>query len=458
MPAPSARHPSARKPPLAPGAAPVLGHVPLLRRLGMIPALEQLRRELGDVFMLRLGPQRMTVVSQPEGIERIFVSNKPNYGKQRSYAGPRLLLGDGLVTLDGEPWRVRRRLVQPHFHRAKLEAMVEGMVEVIAAYLVGLRARLPSGGVVDVHREMVELTLDIVANALFGPGLVRGREISYELLLASVEVMSERVSGLALPLWIPTPANRRFRRTLAALDETVFGIIAKARARPERAPTLLGMLLDSVDEDSGERLPDRAIRDEVMTLFVAGHETTALMMTWLFALTGGREEVWATIQDELDAQLHGRIPRFAELAQLSYLRQTFDETLRMRPAVAALSRDVIADDELLGYHVGAGEFVMPYIFGVHHREDLWDEPTRFRPERFAKDAAAARPKYAYVPFAAGPRMCIGNNFALAEGALIVAMLLQQAEWTREPGQQIEPLALGTVRPSAPVKVRVRWKT
>ncbi|MFO7563040.1 MAG: cytochrome P450 [Enhygromyxa sp.] len=451
--------PSAPRPPRAPGAAPLLGHLPMLRKLGLLPALEQLHAELGDVFTLRLGPRSMIVVAGPEGMERIFVSKVRNYTKHRAYAPIREFLGDGLVTLEGDPWRVRRRLIQPHFHRARLEQMVEGMVEVIDAWLADLRRRLPSGGVIDIHREMVALTLDIVFNALFGPGLARGGEVRYEVLSDSIQVMNERVEGVPVPLWIPTARNRRFKRTLAELDANVFAIIAAARRRAEPIPTLLGMLLETVDDQTGEPLPDRAIRDEVMTLYVAGHETTALMLTWLFALTGERSDVWGGIEDELHRTLGGRVPRFAELPGLVYLRAVIDETLRMRPAVAALSRDVVADDELMGYRLEAGEFVLPYFFGLHHHPDLWDEPRRFDPGRFAPEAqsASARHKWSYMPFAAGPRMCIGNNFALAEGALIISMLLQRAEWTLEPGQQIEPVAAGTVRPSAPVNVRVRWK-
>lgn len=452
---------SARRPPRAPGATPLLGHIPMLRKLGLLPALDRLHAELGDVFELRLGPKSMIVVVQPEAIERIFVSNVRNYDKQSSYAPIRDFLGEGLVTLDHEPWRPRRRLLQPHFHRARLEAMVEGMVAVVDAWLDDLRRRLPSGGVIDMHREMVGLTLDIVVNALFGPGLARGGEVGYESLTDSVIVMNERVDGVPLPLWIPTARNRRFKRTLATLDALVFAIIAAARRRseadPSALPTLLGMLLDTVDDETGERLPDRTIRDEVMTLFVAGHETTALMLTWLFALTGGRTDVWTAIEDELERTLHGRTPRFAELAQLVYLRAVIDETLRMRPAVAALTRDVLADDELSGHRVVAGDFVLPYIFGLHHHRDLWDQPQRFDPGRFAAGADDRRERWSYIPFSAGPRMCIGNNFALAEGALILALALQRAEWTLEPGQRIEPLATGTVRPSGPVHVRVRWK-
>jgi cytochrome P450 len=445
-----------RRPSRAPGGVPVLGHIPLLRKLGLVPALDRFHAQLGDIFELRFGPKRATSVVRPEAMERIFVSNPKNYAKGRAYAPIREFLGDGLVTLDGDRWRERRRLLQPHFHRTRLATMVEGMVAVIDAYLDHLRERLPNGGVIDMHREMVALTLDIVFNALFGPGLARGRDIRYELLTDSVVVMNQRVEGMPVPLWIPTASNRRFKRTLAALDAAVFAIIAAARQRSEADPTLLGMLLDTVDDESGTRLSERAIRDEVMTFYVAGHETTALMMTWLFALTGGRTDVWGAIEDELARTLHGRTPRFEELAQLGYVRQVIDETLRMRPATAALSREVLADDELMGHQVEAGSFVLMYIHGLHHHPALWTEPERFDPGRFAP-GASERSKWSYIPFSAGPRMCIGNNFALAEGALILTMLLQRAEWTLEPGQRVEPIAAGTVRPSGPVNVRVRWK-
>lgn len=436
---------------------PLLGVLPQLRSEGAIDFFESRRQSMGDVYRIRLGTQSALVVSHPDAFERILAGHKRRYTKMGAYDAARLFMGDNVITLEGEGWKKRRRLMQPYFHRAALKTMIDTMVEVIARSLDDLQQRLPDGGEVDIHQEMVRMTLDVVCTALFGPHISSGSELSYEALMDTVEVMESKMYDPS-PLWLPTPRNRKFRRVKAAVDEVVGRFIEVARERldePEIASTLLGMLLATRDEE-GQPLGDDAIRNEVVGLYIAGHETTALMMTWMFALMPGNDEVMPRIRDEVQTVLGARRPGFGDLTELRYIRQAIDETLRLRNATPMLARNVLEDDNLCGHPVHQGDLVMLWFYGLHRNPAYWPEPERFDPERFSAEAVQGRDPWCYLPFSGGPRVCIGNNFALSEGALITAMMMQRGTWDVLPGQTILPVSEGTLRPSGPVRVRVTW--
>lgn len=437
---------------------PLLGLLPHLRREGAIGFFESRRRRLGDVYRIRMGTRSAVVVSHPDAFERVLAGHKRRYVKGNLYGPIREFLGLGLVTLEGEAWKGRRRLMQPYFHRAALETMVGTMVDVIGRFLDDLQRRHPEGGEVDIHHEMVRLTLDIVGTALFGPQITRRDELSFDVLGDIVGVMEARQFTI-WPLWMPTATNRRFRHVRERVDAVIARAIARGRERrddPIHRATLLGMLLDTTDEH-GQPLGDEAIRDELVTLYVAGHETTALAMTWLFALLQDDREVLLRLAEECREQLGDRVPTFADLASLGYARMVIEETLRVRNITPGLGRNVLEADNLCGHPVEAGDVVMLWFWGLHRHEPSWPDPERFDPERFTPEAKAARDTWSYLPFSGGPRMCIGNNFSLYEGQLIVSMMMQRAEWEVVPGPRVEPIATGTTRPSAPVRVRFRWR-
>lgn len=451
-------HPEPARPLPGSPAPPVVGHIPRLRREGMLTMLQRERDEHGDVFALKLGPRPAVVVCHPDAFERVLSGHKRNYCKGRVYDPARLLLGRSLVTLEGDAWRTRRRLAQPYFHRAGLRTLFETMIEVVERNLDDLHRRFPEGGEIDIHHEMIRFTLDVVCTALFGPGVARSDELSPQTLAATVEIMEARLKH-PFPLWIPTRTNRRFNRVKAEIDGVIYRIIARARAQRDdqaQRSTLLGMLLETVDED-GRGLTDEEIRDELITLYIAGHETTALMLTWLFALVAGNDQVLPRLAEESDAVLGGSRPTFDDLPQLVYTRQVIDETLRMRSPVPMLSRVSVAEDNLCGYRVPADRMVMLFFWGLHHHPDYWPQPERFDPSRFTPDKVAARDPWAYLPFSGGPRICIGNNFALYEGQLILSMMMQRARWEPVVGQRVEPTSLGTLRPASEVRVRFRWR-
>jgi len=217
------------------------------------------------------------------------------------------------------------------------------------------------------------------------------------------------------------------------------------------------MLLDAADADTGEPLPDVVIRDELLTLFVAGHETTALTMTWFFTLIDEEPAVVAQMRAEAQRVLGDRLPGFDDLPALKYTRQVIDETLRLRGPVAIVARNVVKEDNLLGCRVHPGDMILPFFYGAHRHPDFWENPNRFDPDRFSEENSVGRDRWCYLPFSAGQRVCIGNSFSLFESQLILAVLVQRCEFSMVPGQSIEPEVIATVRPSAPVKVQLAWR-
>jgi cytochrome P450 len=435
---------------------PFIGNVTEIAREGMLGFIEREWRRHGDIFRIRAGGRSMVIVAHPDGIERVLASNRENYVKGPTYDSMRMLTGEGLLTLDGHPWLKRRKLEQPAFHRDSIRQLTEAMVRVTGQMLNRWRQRHPSGGTFEAHREMLGLTLEIVGETLFGQPLGEDNtDASARAFTEALELISERGnSALQLPLVLPTPKNVRLRRALRSLDEMVFSIIATARKQsdPNRRPTLLNMLLAAKDAETGESLSDVELRNEVITLFLAGHETTALLLTWAFILLGEHREVIRRMRSEVDSVLQGRAPASEDVPRLPYLRQAIDEVLRLRGPTWTVARDVVADDVLLGHRVKAGEVVMPVSWLTHRHSSFWSEPERFDPDRFAPERAKGRHQYAYFPFSLGPRMCIGNIFSLTESVIVLAMLLQRIEFEVD-ARGVKPEAQITLRPSGPVNVR-----
>lgn len=422
----------------------------------MLQFLDRNWRLYGDVFAVDVG-FRSIVIAHPDGIKRVLAGNAKNYIKGSSYDGVRRIIGNGLLALEGDAWKTRRNLVQPAFHRSALGKLTEAMVESGRAHFDRLLEQHGRDSFrIDAHRDMVELTLDVVVASLFGRDLSGAAEVSYEALGAAMELISERSNGIPLPKWFPTAGNRKFHRTMDEVEGAVYRVIEAGRAKGPGQGTLLSMLIDSKDADTGAPLSNHDIRDEVFTMFVAGHETTALTMTWLFTLLDGRRDVIDKMKEEVDRVLGDRDPTFEDWPKLVYLRQVVDETLRLRGPVAMNARTVVADDEILGVKVRAGEIVMPFFYAAHRHPDFWQEPEKFDPGHFAPERSAGRNPWSYVPFSAGQRQCIGNIFSLVETVVLLAQLVRRFDIDVEPGQdQVKPVAIVTVRPDRPVLVNLK---
>lgn len=431
---------------------PLVGNPSALR--GLLPFLEKQRHTYGDIFRTRILSFGAVTLCHPEHMQHVLVAQRHKYIKGATYDSTRTLLGNGLLTLDGEAWKKRRALAQPAFHRQSLERLTAVMVEHGARFFDKLARTVgPEGRVVDAQRAIVELTLDVVIAALFGEATLASDDISYEALGDALVLLSRNANGIRLPAWVPTAHNRKLQKTNRELERNVYQIIRAGRERPDGSGSLLSMLIDARDE-TGAALPDQALRDEVITMFIAGHETSAVTLTWLLTFLDGRLQVLSRMREEVEQVLSGREPTFHDVPKLAYVRQVIDETLRLRPAAPMVGRDLAEDDELAGYMLRAGESVVPYIWGVHRHREYWPDPERFDPERFAPGLAKGRHPWCYLPFSAGPRACIGNMFALTEMVVLVAQLLARFDVQVHSCSHIEPVAIATTRPSAPVHVRL----
>jgi cytochrome P450 len=438
----------------APGPAglPLVGVLPWAwhRPLEFLP---EIRRRYGEVVGLRFGRYQAYLVSAPDLIRHIVQENHRNYVKGLDTQKLKVLVGEGLLTSEGDLWRQQRRLAQPAFQRKRLEGFGAVMAEAARAMLDRWAPRAARGEAVDVAAEARRLALEIAARTLFHADLGADADaIAEATTVAQGEINARAWLPVDLPEWLPLPANRRLRRAIATLDRIVRRIIEARRRSGADTGDLLSLLLHARDEETGRAMSDAQVRDEVVTLLLAGHETTANALAWAWWSLGRDAEAARRLDAEVAAVLGGRTPRFDDLARLPYTHMAVEETLRLFPPAWGISRTPIAADEVGGFRIDAGSIVIMSQWVVHRDPALWADPERFRPERFAPAEVAARPRFAYFPFGGGPRVCIGSSFALAELVLVLAMAAQRY-WIRlVPGQRVEPEALITLRPRGEILV------
>lgn len=419
----------------------------------------QLRQEYGDVVSLPVGAFTIYFVHDPELMQHVLQGNNRNYRKGRFNEPLKPLLGQGLLTNEGESWLHQRRLLQPAFHRRVLATFVELMNEAAERVAQRWETFADNGEPVDVAAEMDRLTLDIVGRALFSTDTETIAAAIAQTLTPVVQEINYRSQHPgAPPLWVPTRRNRRYRDNEQALKQIISDLIASRRQHPARPdhPDLLDLLLEAEDADTAEKMTDQQILDEVLTFIVAGHETTANALTFGWYLLAQHPEVEAQLQQELDDVLAGRPATLEDLPQLPYNLMVFEETLRLYPPSVILPRQANEADQIGPYHVPADTIVLISQYVVHRHPDLWPEPDRFDPERFRPDAARSRHRYSYLPFGDGPRVCIGKPFALLEAQLITARLVQR--FTLRPVEvqsQLDAEVAVTLRPRHGLPMFVR---
>jgi cytochrome P450 len=402
--------------------------------------------EHGDYVGVRFGPFRYLIVNDPDSVRHVLVDNHRNYKKSRNYQGLKLVLGEGLVTSEGDFWRRQRRLAQPAFHKERLAGFARTMVSDAAAMLERWRA-VPAGGQFDVHSEMMRLTLRIVTRTLFSTDSEADADAVGRAMTVAIDHVNEYADAIIrIPPWVPTPKNLRFRRARRTLDALVLRIIDERRKATEKPNDLLSMLMSAQDEETREQMTDRQLRDEVMTLVAAGHETTANALTWAFYLLSQHPHVAERLRGEVESVLAGRRPSIEDLPRLGYTRAVLEETMRLYPPAWIIEREATADDNLGGYRVRRGSVVAMSPFTIHRNPRYWDNPNQFDPDRFSAARATARPKYAYLPFGGGPRLCIGNAFAMMEAQIILAMVASEWSLALAPGFTVELDPSVTLRP------------
>ncbi len=405
-------------------------------------------RTYGDVAQYRVAHMTIYQVNHPEGVGRLLHDNHRNYSKDVATFGTlRLFLGNGLFTSDGDFWRRQRRLAQPAFHRRRVAAFGELMTGATQEMLDRWQAHVGRDQLLDVATEFMRLTMEVVTRALFSTSVEHEiGKIGHAITTLVDDVTFRFTFPFYPPLKVPTPRNRRFLAARATLDGIVYRIIAERRRRPSEHDDLLALLMEARDEETGEGMSDRQLRDEVVTLFLAGHETTANALTWASYLLSTHVAVARRLQAEVDETLQGRTPTASDLPKLPYTRIVIDETLRLYPPAWITNRRAIEDDTVCGYRIPADATVSISPYVTHRDPRLWENPEGFDPDRFAPERSAGRPHYAYFPFGGGPRQCIGKGFALMEATLVVALLAQRYELHLVPGRKVETEALATLRP------------
>ena len=361
------------------------------------------------------------------------------------------LIGEGLFTSEGDFWRRQRRLAQPAFHRQRIESFATIMSTAGARMLDGWETAAAAGTPIDLMEHTSRVTLRVVGQALFGVDLIGEAAGVGRAMLAALQFVSEEAFSLfPSVLMVPTPRNLRFRRARAELDRVVLGIIEHRRRGGAGGDDLLAMLMEARDEETGEGMSDRQLRDEIMTFVLAGHETTAVTLAWACLLLAQHPEVGDQVRREVSSVLAGRAPALADLPRLELTRRVIDETLRLYPPVAVISRETYAADEIDGYEIPAKSGVMLSPYVTHRHPAFWHDPERFDPERFTPEQVAARPRFAYFPFSGGPRLCIGNEFALMEAQILLAMIVQRYRVDVAPGHTVQHEIRVTLRPRQPM--------
>jgi cytochrome P450 len=407
----------------------------------------EIAQNYGDIARVTLLGEESVFVNDPDAIQHILQTNSRNYDKQTmDYQLLYPLVGRGLLTSDGDAWLRQRRLMQPAFHRQRIAALGQMMVEETLAALARWQGPAQQGVPVAVDQEMMRLTLSIVGKALLGVDLgAEANQFGQAFKQANARFGYDNMLSVMLP-WLPTRQNRQYRAAIQTMDRIVYEIIARRRVEPGDHDDLLTMLLGARDEETGEGMSDRQLRDEMMTILLAGHETTANALTWTFYLLSHHPQAAARLHAEVDSVLAGRPPGMADLPRLPYTRMVLQEAMRLYPPVWSLARRAVEADELAGYPIPAGSVIHISFYALHRHPRLWDAPDAFRPERFADDEVEKRHKFTYLPFSAGPRKCIGDQFAMAEGQLILATTAQRFDLALAPDQRIDTAALITLNP------------
>ena len=421
----------------------LVGCLPEFRR-DMLGFLAACVRDYGDVVPIRVVNRRLILLSHPDLIEEVLTARARHTTKTAILQMLRPVLGDGLLLSEGDSWLRQRRLMQPAFHRQR----IAGYGDVMAGYAERGMADWRDGQTRDVHADMMAITQGIVAKTLFDADVSDDAyDVGHALHVLMEDFSRRRTALFALPRFVRTPARRRARAAVERLDRIVYDIIAARRASDEDRGDLLSILLAARDADDGSRMTDRQVRDEIMTLFLAGHETTAVSLSWTWYLLAQHPEVEATLAAELRGVLDGRLPTVADLPQLRYAEMVVMESMRLYPPAFTLTRRVAEACEVGGHRIEAETTLIMSQWIVQRDARWFDAPEAFRPERWENDLAKRLPRYAYFPFGGGPRLCIGNTFAMMEATLLLATIARRFRFRLAPGASVKPLLSVTLRPA-----------
>ncbi|MGZ8214150.1 MAG: cytochrome P450 [Methylosarcina sp.] len=436
----------------SPKARSLLGHLPEFRP-DPLACMSRWHRDYGDFVSFRLGLKRFYLLSHPDLAEQALVEQPDVFVKMYDPAKPKglqLVLGQGLVTSTGPLWQQQRRLLQPVFQRRGIDAMRPQMAAAGEQWVRRWQKHSP-GAEVDIANEMMRLTLEVLTRTMFSTSVLSEVDAIAPALDTCLRYAAQTtMNPLTPPLWVPTFANQSFKKALATLDAVIYRMIERRR-EGQAHDDLLGRLLNAADAATGSGMSVRQLRDEMLTIFTAGHETTANLMTWTLYLLARHPEAQNKARAELKEVLNGSPAAGEQLDRLVYTKAVLQEAMRLRPPAGVVIRKLIRDTTLQGHSLKAGSLAVVSIFNIHHHPDLWDAPETFDPERFIDRKID---KYHFLPFGIGSRFCIGNHFAMMETTLLLAMLLRNFNFTLYTEQEPEIEMAVTVRPKGGLRLKV----
>ncbi len=419
-----------------------INHAIHMRR-NMVGYLHRIQRQYGDLSYIRVAMRHLYILCDPALIQDVLIADHRLFRKSYALQMAKRILGEGLLTSEGESHRRQRRLIQPAFHRQRIHAYGDIMV----GYADRMARHWHHGETVDVAGEMMKVTLSIVAKTLFDAEVESEADEIGEAVTDVLEMFLRVTTPFAeFVNRLPLPSNRRFEQAKARLDSTIYRVIRERRALGVDRGDLLSILLSAQDEDDGTVMSDQQVRDEAITLFLAGHETTAIALTWAWYLLATHPEAEARLHEELDEVLGGRLPTVDDMPRLEYARRVFTEAMRLYPPVYTLGREALEPYQLGDYLVPRGAMIIIPQYVVHRNPKYYEQPEAFMPERWTPEMQESLPRFAYFPFGGGPRVCAGENFAWMEGILLLAVVAQRWRLTLAPGQTGDMRALITLRP------------
>jgi cytochrome P450 len=439
-----------------PRGYPIIGVLPMLRS-NALEFLEKATATYGDFFPLRVFMGESYLLNHPAHVEHVLQSNYRNYRKSPMLEKLKPILGEGLFLSEGELWTQQRKLIAPSFHRQRVDAMGATMVEVIGEHVAKWAALAKTGAEFDLSEDMSFLALEVALRTMFGNGMQPEEAKAFsDALIIGNEVSAERVWNLTrITEVLPTPRNKAYNKAIKTLDDVVWRIIRERRESGEVKNDLLGVLIDARDSDTNEAMNDQQLRDEVLSLLLSGHETTAVTLSWAFHFLAQYPACLERLRDEVDTVLAGNPPGSDDLKHLEYTKRVVQEVARLRPSIWWFARVAIDDDDICGQKIKAGTTVLISQFLIHHHPRIWEEPKVFNPDRFLPENVARRPKFAYLPFGAGPRVCLGSGFAMMEMQMALAMLLRKFDVSITSAEEPELSSMITLRPKEAITARLR---
>jgi len=424
-------------------------------RQGLLSFLQRMSKEYPNISRVKLGSMYFVQLSNEAYIEHVF-QHRETYVKINEGGNLRFLLGNGLLTSEGEFWMKQRKLIQPVFHKQRLQGFVQKIVECTEQMLLSWEKKTTQQ--IDMFQEMTRVTLHIVGKTLLSTDVSEDfGKVSKALTMVLEGIQDRRGRILKFPYWFPLPEHLRMRKNKRILDETIMNIINQRRAEKGNYDDLLTMLMEVEDADTAERMTDVQLRDEALTIFIAGHETTANAMSFMFYLLAKHPEAKKRIEEEVKRVLNGQEITYERLAALEYTTMAIKESMRLYPPAWVVIREASQDDVIDGYRIKKNDKIVLSPYTMQHNDVYWKDPEKFDPERFSPENIKSIPRYAYFPFGGGARLCIGNNFAMMEMQIILAMVVTRFNFKLPDDFKVALKPLITLRPANGIPLHLELK-